>query len=179
MAKVLLASFSHERHADAAVTELQEEGFDTTDISIITKERKELHRASDDATTDMAEGATAGAGTGAAVGGIAGLLAGAGVFPALAGLFIGGPIAVALGLTGVAAATVSGAVTGAVAGGLIGALTNLGVSEETARAYEEVVNEGGVVIGVPVDETEDEDLDARVILESHGAEDITEVDMKK
>jgi uncharacterized membrane protein len=173
MDKMILGAFSDRDSADAAVEELQESGFEPSDMSIITKEDK---HAAQDLADNTAEGAASGATTGGLIGGLAGLLAGAGIFPALAGLFIGGPIAAALGLTGVAAATASGAVTGAIAGGLVGALTGIGVSEETAQSYDEIVNAGGVVVGVPAREGDGE---ARSILKSHGAEDITEVEIKQ
>lgn len=173
MDKMILAAFADRDHADAAVGDLSEAGFEPSDISVITKEDKS---GAKDMADNTAEGAASGATTGAALGGLAGLLAGAGVFPALAGLFIGGPIAAALGLGGIAATAVSGAVTGGLAGGLIGALTGMGVSEETAKSYDEVVNKGGVVVGVPA---RDGDTDARDILESHNATDITEVEIKE
>jgi hypothetical protein len=121
-------------------------------------------------------GATAsGAATGGLIGGVAGLLAGAGEFPALAGLLIGGPIALALGLTGVAAATVSGVLTGAVAGGLISALTGLGLPEEDAKFYDKTVTEGGYIVAVPA--TTQEGVDVHHILESNGVGRVNEVDV--
>jgi hypothetical protein len=94
--------------------------------------------------------------------------------PALAGLFIGGPIAAALGLAGAAATTLSGAVTGAAAGGLIGALTGLGVPRETAESYDRTVEAGGVVIGLTV--REHTAGEARGILERNGAQNLIEFD---
>ena len=160
MPQTLLAAFDSRAAADKAITALEEAGYESKDISVITKDTHDVERTTG---ADVAEGAGSGAATGGVIGGIAGLLAGAGVIPALTGLLIGGPIAAALGATGVVATTISGAVTGAVAGGLIGGLMGLGVSEEDARYYDETVNEGGVVVAVPV--AEDDDDEARAILE--------------
>jgi hypothetical protein len=184
MANIIMAAFDDRDDAGNAITELEDMGVDADDISVIASTNaKDVNRAAaaasnaDDAGTDMAEGAVGGATTGGAIGGLAGLLAGAGVFPALAGLLIGGPIAAALGLTGVAATTVSGAVTGAVAGGLIGALTGLGVSEEDAQAYEETIKSGGLVLAVPADTINGKD--PRDVLEGHNAMSVSEVNVRE
>lgn len=166
-----MAAFANRSTADQAVNELENAGFITKDLSVITKENTAA--VNDLAANGPAEGAAAGAATGTAVGGIAGLLAGAGVIPAIAGLLIGGPIAALLGATGVAATTISGAVTGAVAGGLLGALTNLGIPEESARYYETTVNEGGIVIAIPV--SQENEAKARSILAAHGADRLSEI----
>lgn len=173
MDTMLLAAFDDRESADRAVQALEEAGYEPTNISVITKDNKDQ---ASEALADTTEGAVAGATTGGALGGLAGLLAGAGVFPALAGLFIGGPIAVALGLTGMAATAVSGVVTGAAAGGLIGALSGLGLEQDIAQEYEEVVNSGGVLLGVPQQEGAQ---DPRTILSEHGAASISEVALKQ
>jgi hypothetical protein len=121
----------------------------------------------------MAEGAV----TGGIIGGLAGLLTGAGVFPALAGFLIGGPIAVALGLTGMAAATATGAITGAVAGGLIGALMGLGFSREEAEYYHSTIESGGLLLVVPVNETNE--AEASGILSANNAQQIKRITMSK
>jgi uncharacterized membrane protein len=173
MAKVVMAAFKDSDAADRAVIALEEKGYDSHDLSVITRENKS---EANDVISSTAEGATSGATTGAAVGGLAGLLAGAGVIPAVAGLFIGGPIAAVLGATGIAATTISGAVTGAAAGGLIGALTGLGVSEDVARSYDETVNQGGIVVAVPVQDSDNESPHS--IFERNGAHDVSEVELK-
>lgn len=152
MAQMIIAAFDERDMADKAVTELEEAGFDSEEMSVIVREAEETDTGDDG--SPVAEGTVGGATTGAVVGGLAGLLIGAGVLPALGGLLIGGPIAAALGLSGVAATAVSGAVTGAAAGGLIGALTGLGLPEDRARFYNETVQEGGVLIVVPVEAEE-------------------------
>lgn len=175
MSKMILGGFGDRNDADRAIQELETKDYSTDDISVITQETKKVPAEMGD-RVDSAEGAASGAATGGAIGGLAGLLAGAGVFPALAGLLIGGPIAAALGLTGVAATTISGAVTGALAGGLLGALTDLGVNEETARAYNTTVEEGGVIVAVAV--PDDEVAVVQTVIEAHGASDVTTIDAK-
>lgn len=176
MATTYLAVFADEADANQVVIDLEEMGYNPKEISFISKENKrEATTALGDDATDPVEGAAAGAATGGAIGGLAGLLAGVGVIPALAGLLIGGPIAAALGLTGVAATTASGAITGAIAGSLVGALTNLGLSEEEAKYYDETINSGGVALAVT---TKDNDADeVRALLDENNAQRIKEVDM--
>lgn len=94
----------------------------------------------------VGNGAATGATAGAVLGTIAGLVVANGLLPGLGTLFVAGPLAAALGFTGVAATTVAGAATGAVAGGLIGALSNLGISTEDAEIYEKRISKGGVLV---------------------------------
>lgn len=178
MASMLIAAFDNHERADMAITELEDSGFDAEEMSVIARQADESDDETDERGKDMVEGAAGGAVTGGVVGGLAGLLIGAGVLPALGGLLIGGPIAAALGLGGAAAAAaVSGAVTGAAAGGLIGALTNVGLSEEQARNYNETIQEGGVVVIVPV--AEDEVAEVRELFSKHGATQVDQFTMKK
>lgn len=171
---MLIGAIRDPDHADMAISDLEKAGYSAEELSVIAQEKIREGRDHVDAAM---EGAAEGATTGTVVGGLAGLLVGAGLFPGLAGLLIGGPIVAALGLTGMAATTAAGAITGALAGGLIGALVKLGVPEATAEAYNEIVEEGGVVIGVPLGS--DDGANPRDILERHGAESIEEVVTKE
>lgn len=172
--KMLMAAFDNPTHADLALDELEACGYTPEQISVISKDNK-YQREGYSTGENVAKAAGTGAVTGGALGGLAGLLAGAGIIPALAGLFIGGPIAAALGLAGIAATTASGAVTGAAAGGLLGALTGLGLPKETATNYRDAVDAGGVLIGLSGhDDITDE---SRAILEKHGARDINLIDV--
>jgi hypothetical protein len=171
MAGITLGIFSDRMVADRAVDDLQESGFNPKDISIIMKDQ--VVTGSGETTgkgEQVAGGAVSGATTGGVVGGIAGLLIGIGALtiPGVGALLIGGPVAAALGLTGAAATTVSGALTGALAGGLVGALVGLGIPEEEAKVYEQRISEGAVLVAVP--STGSDGMEARVILERHGAE---------
>lgn len=179
MAKMLMAAFTEPAQADHALMELERFGYTPQEISVISKTNRYEAAGSRDAAVGGAtvgESTLAGATTGAALGGLAGLLAGVGVIPALAGLFIGGPVAAALGLAGAAATTLSGAVTGAAAGGLIGALTGLGVPRDTAESYDRTVEAGGVVIGLT--SREQTAHEARTILERNGAQNLIEFDAR-
>lgn len=172
MTYTVLGIFPQENDAEDAIAELQKKGFNPKDISIVMKDKRQQHVVEENTGANVAEGTLSGATTGAVVGGVAGLLAGT-VMPGLAGFLIGGPIGAALGLTGAAATTVSGAATGAVAGGLLGALTGLGVSDDEAKVYEQRVNEGGILVAVPVTQQNTEEV--RTILSEKGATDITAV----
>lgn len=174
MSKMLIGAFADQTNADRALRELEGNGYTPKDISVISSSDKYKDEGYETGT-DVGKSALGGATTGGVIGGLAGLLAGVGVMPAIAGLFIGGPIAAALGLAGAAAATASGAVTGAAAGGLIGALMGLGISKETATSYDSIVKDGGVVLGLTGrDEMTEE---AQEIMERNGAQDVSMVEM--
>lgn len=162
--------FTDQDDAEDAIEELKTAGFDPKDISIMMKDRIEEDSLAVDTGTTVAEGAVSGAATGGVIGAIAGLLIGVGaiVIPGIGPLLIGGPLAAALGLTGAAATTVSGAATGILAGGLLGALVGLGIPEEDARVYERHLNEGAVLVAVPLLERSEDDV--RDILEENGAD---------
>lgn len=163
--KTIIAVFNDPIAADSAVATLKEDGYNPKDMSIVYKDDNKSKGGR------AAEGAASGIATGATLGAIAGLVASL-VIPGLGAFFIGGPIATALGLTGVAAGTISGVATGALAGGLVGALTNLGLSDDDARYYEGRVNQGAVLVAVPAPAGT-----SRVtrVLRDFGAEDIKEV----
>lgn len=148
--------------ANQLIDALQRKGFEPRDFSIIVRDTvvKTAH------PNGVASAAVTGATTGATLGALAGLLVGIGAIavPGVGALLIGGPIAAALGLTGAAAATVSGAVTGALAGGLVGGLVDLGVPEDEAKAYEERLREGGVLVAVSTVAT-NEDMVRQVFAE--------------
>jgi len=159
--------FSDTDHAEMAINDLKAAGVRGTDISYVySAEGKTVIEEGDGSS--VGGSAAAGAGTGAIIGGIAGLVVANGILPGLGTLFVAGPIATALGLTGAAATTAAGALTGAAAGGLIGALTGLGVSEEEAKVYEEKVKLGSVLIAA---KSGDPDK-AREIFQNHGADEI-------
>jgi hypothetical protein len=176
MTRMLMGAFSTPEQADRALYELERAGYTPQDISVISQHNKYERTATGtaaDTSSGVAESTATGATTGGVLGGLAGLLAGVGILPALAGLFIGGPIAAALGLAGAAAATVSGAVTGAAAGGLIGLLTGLGVPKDTAASYDRAITSGGVVLGLSGHEATIGE--ARAIMERNGARDLSEI----
>ena len=149
----MTAIFSDRDAAETAYNALLAHGFSKDDVNIVmTDETRKQHfdaRDSDDsALTDKAlEGAGKGSAIGGTVGAVAAAIAAIGttlVLPGL-GLLIAGPLAAGL----------AGAGAGGLAGGLIGAFVNSGIPEETARAYEEGLRGGGIVVGVhPRDEAD-------------------------
>jgi hypothetical protein len=178
MADMVIGVFAERDDAEDAIDELKTAGYDPKDISIMMKNDRDSEDFADTTGTNVADGAVSGATTGGVIGAIAGLLVGVGAIaiPGLGAVLIGGPLAAALGLTGAAATTVTGAATGAVAGGLIGALVGLGVPEEDARVYEERLNEGAILIAVPV--REERDTEARDVLEENGADRVRTLHME-
>lgn len=170
--KTMLGIFVTDNSANNAIDELRAYGFNEQDISVLVKDNRELHAVKGNGTS-IAQGAVAGATTGGLIGALAGILS-VYTIPGLGALFIGGPIAAALGLTGLAAATVAGATTGLAAGGIIGALMNIGLSEEDARVYESRIRGGDILIAVPI--REDEETEVREVFIRHGAEVVRSTD---
>lgn len=168
----------HDSVADAnsCIDDLTSMGYDMDDITVISRE--DVVKGNVNIENDTTEGIKDGAKTGGVIGGVLGLLAGLGALtiPGLGLLFITGPVAAALGITGIAGATATGALTGALAGGLIAALKELGVDEVKAKKFEDAVKRGSILVGVAVDD-EDED-EVRNCMERHDAEDITVVNLK-
>jgi hypothetical protein len=114
--------------------------------------------------TKAPEGTTAGVTTGGVIGGTLGLLAGIGALaiPGLGPFIAAGPI-----MAGLAGLGVGGAV-----GGLVGALIGMGIPEYEAKRYEGRVKDGGVLLSVHCD-TSDEIARAKELLKQTGAEDIS------
>lgn len=169
MEKIIIGVFEDKDRAESAITDLRELDINESDISYIYS--SEGTTVTEDGGGHKAgEGAATGATTGAVVGGVAGLVVAAGILPGLGALFVAGPLATALGLTGGAATTVAGAMTGAAAGGLVGALVGLGVKEDEAKIYEEKVKLGGVLVSAKTSSPEI----ARKIFDQYEAEEIRE-----
>ena len=158
--------FTTHASARAAIDDLRTMGVSDTDISYlytnIDGDIKDGHSDS-----KLGEGTAAGATAGAVLGAIAGFAVANLVLPGVGTLLVAGPIATALGLTGVAASTAAGAMTGLAAGGLIGALVNLGVSEEDAKLYEDLVRSGNVLVVA-----REGAVSAREVFMKHGAKQI-------
>lgn len=140
--------------ADDAVDELQEKGIDAKDISVIMKspgEGKEVGRKGGMMENGSVSKGVKGATYGGVIGGLGGLLLGiaAIAIPGFGALLFVGPLATALGLGGAAATTVTGAFAGAATGGLVGVFEGFGVSHEEAEEYQNLINQGAVVIAAP------------------------------
>ena len=149
---------------EVAIERLKDNGFSSSDISILMASQSAREPLIHENTTKAPEGAATGAVSGATLGGILGWLAGIGslAIPGAGPLIAAGPIMAALAGIGI------GGTVGGISGGLIG----LGIPEYEARRYEGRVNEGGVLIAVDAFSAEEERL-AKSILEQTGAEDIS------
>lgn len=175
MAKNVVGLFDTMNDAEAAVRDLRDAGFNSSDISLVANNsdnRYNLDNSSYDSTsteTEAGEGAGVGATGGAVLGGLAGLLVGLGalVIPGIGPVIAAGTLATALGSAAL------GAGLGAAAGGLVGALVGAGIPEEDAHVYSEGIRRGGALVSVQVATDDDADRAAN-IMDSHNVVDIDE-----
>jgi uncharacterized membrane protein len=159
--QTIVGVFDNKSDAESAINELREMSIADTDISYVRAGADgeiSAHDAAGDAAANTTAGAVSGATTGGVIGTIAGLVVANGILPGLGTLFVAGPIATALGLTGAAATTAAGALTGAAAGGLVGALGGLGISADEAKDYEHRVKEGGTLVTAKVDDMDQDEV---------------------
>src|SRR5436190_24288236 len=159
----VLGIYRDRSHVETGVDTLVENGFRSEDISVLMPENVGTKDFAHEKGTKAPEGAAAGAGTGAVVGGTLGLLAGIGAIaiPGLGPFIAAGPIMSAL----------AGAGVGGAVGGLTGALVGMGIPEYEAKRYEGRLTEGGILLSVHCDTSEEIDR-AKRVLERTGAEDI-------
>lgn len=149
--------------AEYAVDRLIAAGFSNNDISVLLQDNRSSKEFAHEKNTKAPEGAAAGVTTGGVIGGTLGLLAGIGALaiPGLGPFIAAGPIMGALAGLGV----------GGAVGGLIGVLVGMGIPEYEAKRYQGRVKEGGVLLSVHCD-TSDEVTRAKNLLKETGAEDI-------
>jgi len=150
--------------AERAVDALVSLGFPSADISVLMSDTRGTKDFAIHKETKASEGTAAGVTTGGVIGGALGALAGAGALaiPGVGPLIAAGPI-----MGGLAGLGVGGAV-----GGLVGALIGMGIPEYAAKLYEGRVRDGGVLISVHCDRS-DEASRAKKALEASGAEDVS------
>jgi hypothetical protein len=155
--------FSNRTSAGTAVDRLTAAGFSAQDISVLMSDKEVSHEFAAEKNTKAPEGAATGAGVGGTVGGALGLLAGIGALaiPGVGPLIAAGPIMAALAGVGV----------GGAVGGLVGALVGMGIPEYEAKRYEGRVKDGGILLSVHCDSSE-EVSKAKDLLKATGAEDI-------
>ncbi|MBA3551150.1 hypothetical protein H0W32_03005 [Patescibacteria group bacterium] len=146
MEATIIGVFNNRVDAEGAINELKTLGIKETDLSYVWASSETETVVADGSGSAIAGGTGAGVTTGAVVGALAGLAVANGILPGLGALFVAGPLAAALGLTGAVATTAAGAMTGAAAGGLVGALSGLGVSDTDAKIYEERIRGGGILV---------------------------------
>ena len=150
--------------AENGVDALKAAGFSNNDISALFPQKEGTKDFAHEKSTKAPEGATTGAGTGALLGGGLGWLVGIGALaiPGLGPFIAAGPIMAAL----------AGAGVGGAVGGLTGALVGMGLPEYEAKRYEGRVKDGGILLSVNSD-TSEEIKRAKEILERTGAQDIS------
>ena len=155
--RVVAGLFESPQSASRAIEDLRSMGLDPSRVSVIARDKDRAREVADETGAEVATGAATGAGLGALLGGTAGWLIGIGALaiPGIGPIVAAGPIAVALGTAGATAA--AGAGIGVVAGGLLGALTGWGFSEAEARAYQEGVERGDMLLAVEVPDGDDAD----------------------
>ena len=149
--------------AEAGVDHLIAKGFTNAAISVLLPDDESTRAFAHEKSTKAPEGTTAGVATGGVVGGTVGLLAGIGALaiPGVGPLIAAGPIM----------ATLAGLGVGGAVGGLVGALVGMGIPEYEAKRYEGAVKEGGTLLSVHCDTSEQVDM-AKASLEETGAKDI-------
>ena len=150
--------------AEAAVDHLLANGFTNSAISVLLPDDESTRAFAHEKSTKAPEGTTTGAVTGGVIGGTLGLLAGIGALaiPGVGPLIAAGPIM----------ATLAGAGAGGAVGGLVGALVGMGIPEYEAKRYEGAVKDGGTLLSVHCDTSEQVDA-AKTALKSTGARDIS------
>src|ERR1039457_849914 len=150
--------------AEAAVDHLLSKGFTNSAISVLLPDDESTRAFAHEKNTKAPEGTTTGVATGGIIGGTLGLLAGIGALaiPGVGPFIAAGPIMGAL----------AGLGAGGAVGGLIGALVGMGIPEYEAKRYEGHIKEGGVLLSVHCD-TSDQITRAKDLLEKTGAEDIS------
>jgi hypothetical protein len=144
---MVTAVFRDGVNAQSAYDRLLDRGYTSTEVNVIMSDqaRSSYFPTERPAPRIMASNAAA---EGLGVGGAIGTAVGATLAAVMAvgtslpipglGVVIAGPLAGAL----------AGAGAGAVTGGLLGGLIGLGIPEPNARAYQEVLRDGGGVLGV-------------------------------
>jgi hypothetical protein len=150
--------------AERAVDRIFAAGFLHNDISVLLPDKQSSREFAHEKNTKAPEGTTTGVTAGGVVGGTLGLLAGIGALaiPGLGPFIAAGPIVASLAGLGV----------GGAVGGLIGALVGMGIPEYEAKRYEGRVKDGGVLLSVHCD-TSDDISRAKDLLKQTGAEDIS------
>ena len=149
--------------AETAVDHLVAAGFSNQDVSVLMADTNSSKEFAHEKNTKAPEGAATGVTAGGAIGGTLGLLAGIGALaiPGVGPLIAAGPIMASLAGLGI----------GGAVGGLVGALVGMGIPEYEAKRYEGRVKDGGVLLSVHCD-TSEEITRAKDLLKSTGAQDI-------
>jgi len=162
--KAVFGIYKSIMQAELSVDRLIAAGFTNDSISVLLPDNNSTKQFAHEKNTKAPEGTAAGVTAGGAIGGTLGLLAGLGslAIPGVGPFIAAGPIMGALAGVGV----------GGAVGGLIGALAGMGIPEYEAKRYEGRIKEGGVLLSVHCDTSEEIDR-AKEFLKRTGAEDIS------
>src|SRR6478672_9886401 len=155
--------YSSVTQAEVAVDALVNDGFTNSDVSVLMADQQGSRDFAHEKQTKAPEGTTAGVAAGGTIGGTLGLLAGIGALaiPGVGPLIAAGPIMGALAGLGV----------GGAVGGVVGALVGMGIPEYEAKRYEGRIKDGGVLLSVHCDNSEEVSR-AKDILKAAGGEDV-------
>src|SRR5579863_788957 len=147
MEKAVFGIAKTESQAISIADQLKAAGFSENDISVLFPDKTGTRDFAHEQHTKAPEGAATGAGGGALLGGALGLLLGIGALaiPGLGPFIAAGPIMAALAGVGV----------GGAVGGLIGALVGMGIPEYEAKRYEGRVKDGGILLSVHSNSSEE------------------------
>lgn len=161
MAHTVVGLFDSFDEAQSVVSDLQSQGFNRNDISLIANDAsgqyaKTYSSGGDKMDKNTAEQAGSGAVAGTATGAGLGLLVGLGALaiPGVGPILAAGPLAAALGAGAatVAGSAAIGAGLGAASGALVGPLTDAGIPRPEAEMYNEGVRRGGTLVTVKADD---------------------------
>ncbi len=157
------AIFRSRSEAEIAVNELTAAGFSNQDVSVLMADKSGTRDFATEKNTKAPEGTTTGAGVGGTLGGTLGLLAGIGAIaiPGVGPLIAAGPIVAMLAGVGV----------GGAVGGMVGALVGMGIPEYEAKRYEGRVKDGGILVSVHCESSEEVSR-AKDVLKRAGGDDV-------
>lgn len=157
--KALFGIYKTVSEAEVAVDRLMAAGFASDDISVLMPDHSSTRQFAHEKNTKAPEGTTTGATAGGVIGGTLGLLAGIGALaiPGLGPFIAAGPIM----------GTLAGIGAGGAVGGLIGALVGMGIPEFEAKRYEGWVKEGGILLSVHCDTSEELDAAKEILNRTH------------
>src|SRR5919201_4947783 len=146
----VLAVFDDADSARRAVTELEDAGFDDTEVGVVIPQQVDQDTAARTVGTGLAGGAAAGAASGTILAGLVALTVPA-AGPLLAGGFLG--------------AAIAGGTIGSVTGGMIGSILGMRSATTTPEEYEEWLRRGRSFVAVRSREDRER---ARDIIERNG-----------
>jgi uncharacterized membrane protein len=147
--------FKKRSDVEVALSELKAANYPMDKVSVVARNAEQEEdivgvKVKEHSGNKADEGASVGATTGGAVGSLTGLLVGLGLvaIPAVGPIMLAGAGATAL------ATALAGGLIGAAAGSLAGALVGLGIPEDEAKIYSDLVEQGNYLVIVDCNEQE-------------------------